>query len=52
MSVGPGGKVKPNSIVKYKPSNPPLENHHGLLDVWANKARYEYWVTLYDYIKK
>ncbi|QYR19150.1 hypothetical protein KZ483_14355 [Paenibacillus sp. sptzw28] len=27
--------VKPNTVVPYRPSNAPLENHHGILDVWA-----------------
>uniref|UniRef100_UPI0009D66EC5 T7SS effector LXG polymorphic toxin n=1 Tax=Fictibacillus gelatini TaxID=225985 RepID=UPI0009D66EC5 len=27
--------VKPNDVVPYRPSNSPLENHHGVMDVWA-----------------
>ncbi|WP_053486152.1 RHS repeat-associated core domain-containing protein [Lysinibacillus sp. FJAT-14745] len=27
--------VKPYDVVPYRPSNSPLENHHGVLDVWA-----------------
>ncbi|MBU8596997.1 sugar-binding protein [Alkalihalobacillus clausii] len=38
--VETGGKgieknVKPNDVVPYRPSNSPLENHHGVMDVWA-----------------
>ncbi|MCC0566382.1 hypothetical protein [Brevibacillus borstelensis] len=29
------GEVKPFDIVTYNPKNPPLENHHGVLDTWA-----------------
>jgi hypothetical protein len=32
---GTGKGVQPNDIVPYRPSNAPLENHHGVLDVWA-----------------
>ncbi|HEU4962865.1 MAG TPA: RHS repeat-associated core domain-containing protein [Bacilli bacterium] len=28
-------KVQENDVVPYRPSNAPLENHHGVLDVWA-----------------
>lgn len=27
--------IKPNDVVPYRPSNSPLENHHGVMDVWA-----------------
>ncbi|MCM3091866.1 T7SS effector LXG polymorphic toxin [Cytobacillus sp. AMY 15.2] len=27
--------VNPNDVVPYRPSNSPLENHHGVMDVWA-----------------
>jgi hypothetical protein len=27
--------VKNFDVVDYRPSNPPFENHHGVLDVWA-----------------
>ncbi|WP_419882932.1 T7SS effector LXG polymorphic toxin [Peribacillus sp. B-H-3] len=27
--------VKSNDVVPYRPSNSPLENHHGVMDVWA-----------------
>ncbi|WP_246141262.1 hypothetical protein, partial [Bacillus marasmi] len=27
--------VKPNDVVPYRPSNSPLENHHGVMDIWA-----------------
>ena len=35
-----GGKgtdktTEPYDIVPYRPSNSPLENHHGVMDVWA-----------------
>ncbi|MGG4181761.1 sugar-binding protein, partial [Virgibacillus pantothenticus] len=30
-----GNTVKPNDVVPYRPSNSPLENHHGVMDVWA-----------------
>lgn len=39
--VASAGRVAPNSTVKnfdvvdHRPSNPPFENHHGVLDVWA-----------------
>ena len=29
--------ASPFDIVTYKPSSSPLENHHGILDVWAAK---------------
>lgn len=29
------GNVRPYDVVPYRPSNAPLENHHGILDVWA-----------------
>ncbi len=32
---GTDKNVKPNDIVPYRPSNSPLENHHGVMDVWA-----------------
>lgn len=32
---GTGESVKPNDVVPYRPSNSPLENHHGVMDVWA-----------------
>ncbi len=28
-------EVKPFDVVDYRPSNSPLENHHGVMDVWA-----------------
>jgi hypothetical protein len=34
--VASGSAVKNFDIVDYRPSNPPLQNHHGVLDVWAN----------------
>jgi RHS repeat-associated protein len=30
-----GRVVKEYDIVQYRPSNSPLENHHGVLDIWA-----------------
>lgn len=30
-----GVLVKQYDVVPYKPSNAPLENHHGVLDVWS-----------------
>ncbi|WP_262417724.1 hypothetical protein, partial [Bacillus sp. YC2] len=27
--------TKPYDVVNYRPSNSPLENHHGVMDVWA-----------------
>ncbi|MFX3673184.1 MAG: RHS repeat-associated core domain-containing protein [Paenisporosarcina sp.] len=32
---GTDKSVKPNDVVSYRPSNSPLENHHGVMDVWA-----------------
>nr|WP_225434200.1 sugar-binding protein [Peribacillus tepidiphilus] len=29
------GNVRPYDVVPYRPSNAPLENRHGILDVWA-----------------
>jgi hypothetical protein len=29
-------KVNNFDIVEYRPCNPPFENHHGILDVWAS----------------
>nr|WP_275983892.1 sugar-binding protein [Paenibacillus hamazuiensis] len=31
------GSIKPFDVVTYRPTNSPLENHHGILDVWASK---------------
>lgn len=31
----PNSTVKNFDVVDYRPSNPPFENHHGVLDVWA-----------------
>ncbi|MCX3304717.1 T7SS effector LXG polymorphic toxin [Bacillus sp. NEAU-CP5] len=28
-------EVEPFDVVDYRPSNSPLENHHGVMDVWA-----------------
>ncbi|WP_257143498.1 sugar-binding protein, partial [Bacillus cereus] len=30
-----GKTSEPYDIVPYRPSNSPLENHHGVMDVWA-----------------
>lgn len=30
-----GKTTEPYDIVPYRPSNSPLENHHGVMDVWA-----------------
>lgn len=31
------GNIKEFDIVPYRPSNSPLENHHGVLDIWMSK---------------
>ena len=28
-------EISPNDVVPYRPSSSPLENHHGIMDVWA-----------------
>lgn len=35
FSKGSDKEVKPFDVVDYRPSNSPLENHHGVMDVWA-----------------
>ncbi|EJQ45432.1 SPBc2 prophage-derived UPF0720 protein yokI [Bacillus cereus BAG5X1-1] len=32
---GKGKTTEPYDVVPYRPSNSPLENHHGVMDVWA-----------------
>ncbi|KXI53427.1 MULTISPECIES: T7SS effector LXG polymorphic toxin [Bacillus cereus group] len=32
---GTGKTTEPYDVVPYRPSNSPLENHHGVMDVWA-----------------
>lgn len=27
--------AQPNDVVSYRPTNPPYQNHHGVMDVWA-----------------
>ncbi|MCR1991000.1 ribonuclease YeeF family protein [Bacillus subtilis] len=35
FAKGSDKEVKPFDVVDYRPSNSPLENHHGVMDVWA-----------------
>ncbi|MEC0694986.1 ribonuclease YeeF family protein [Bacillus atrophaeus] len=35
FAKGSNKEVKPFDVVDYRPSNSPLENHHGVMDVWA-----------------
>ncbi|MCM2584227.1 ribonuclease YeeF family protein [Bacillus stercoris] len=35
FAKGADKEVKPFDVVDYRPSNSPLENHHGVMDVWA-----------------
>ncbi|MEI2460959.1 hypothetical protein ETK61_10700 [Bacillus subtilis] len=35
FAKGTDKEVKPFDVVDYRPSNSPLENHHGVMDVWA-----------------
>ncbi|PEM46017.1 T7SS effector LXG polymorphic toxin [Bacillus wiedmannii] len=35
VAKGTGKTTEPYDVVPYRPSNSPLENHHGVMDVWA-----------------
>ncbi|MGD7091143.1 T7SS effector LXG polymorphic toxin [Bacillus subtilis] len=35
FAKGSDKEVKPFDVVDYRPSNSPLENHHGVMDVWT-----------------
>ncbi|MGJ4856824.1 RHS repeat-associated core domain-containing protein [Labrys sp. La1] len=35
VMIDPYGLVSCHDVVPYRPSSSPLENHHGVLDVWA-----------------
>ncbi|MED2864832.1 T7SS effector LXG polymorphic toxin [Bacillus thuringiensis] len=35
VTKGTGKTTEPYDVVPYRPSNSPLENHHGVMDVWA-----------------
>ncbi|CAF1834625.1 ribonuclease YeeF family protein [Bacillus subtilis] len=35
FAKGSDKEVKPFDVIDYRPSNSPLENHHGVMDVWA-----------------